>query len=741
MIAVLDTFDGGAMTWRPHLPAVLSGLVIALLAVWVRHVYRRMRTRMSARRAAVLMAPKLLAAGLLIVALFDPLWTRTTSLAVEGQILAVLDTSSSMDTQDAGGKSRFDRAGGAVEQLRNALPASVGMTTLHVDTALREADKPAPGPAGSLRGTDLGAGMLALSERADLSSHAAVVLLTDGGDEPVDAVRLPDVPVHIVGVGSDLAGVTDLAVTDVLYPASVEKETEFDVAVDVAARPGALSAEAFARTRIVLERREGDAWRQVTEKAVNLANRRARVHFKAACPSVGLHAFRVALDPAAAEVTTLNNVRTLKVEARKKALHVLYFARDVGVGLKMLRAELAPDPGITFTVLFRTTGERFTVQGEQLPGAEDLEAGFPSDVNLLALFDCVILGAFPDAEWRAEQLEALRGYSEQGGAVVFFGGETAYSTANTAAVALAPMLPWQLTGRRDVFLRGLFPVSLPPAAAGHPIVAGMAESVAAGGQAVVESANETGQLKPGATRLMTMVVDHRAGPLVALQRYGEGTVLAIASNTFWKWARQSPELRQAYGLFWRQAVRNLTGSVEGGRLLLLKWDKAFYRPGERAVLQIRTAGDEARSLQLSASVAIGGQTRAVPVVPVQGQRGEYEAKILFERRGEYSVVLTAHESGQMVESYEKTLPVGPVLGEGARIEIDHKALAALAHRTGGLYVKESDVGGLAEHLAARHLRKTVRSDRSILSGSPAFATVFLCILVLEWILRRASNLY
>lgn len=741
MTAALNRLAGSAITWRPHLTAVLSGLVIALLAVWVRHVYRRMCTRMSARRAVALIAPKVLAAGLLVVALFDPLWTRTASLAVESRILTVLDTSSSMDTRDAGGKSRVDRARAALEQLRKALPASVGMTTLHIDTALREADKPAPGSAGSLRGTDLGAGLLALSERADLSSHAAIVLLTDGGDEPVEAARLPDVPVHIVGVGSDLAGMTDLAVTDVLFPPSVEKETEFDVAVDVAAKTGALSAKALARTRIVLERREGDVWRSVSENVVNLANRRARVRFKAACPSVGLHTFRVVLDPVAAEVTPLNNARTLRVEARDKASHVMYFARDIGVGLKMLRAELAPDPGITFTVLFRTTGERLTVQGERLPGTEDLEAGFPSDVNVLALFDCVILGSFPDAEWRPEQLDALRGYAEQGGGVVFLGGETAYSAGNPAAVALAPMLPWQLTSKRDVFLRGLFPVSLPPAADGHPIVAGMAESLAAGGQAVVESANETGQLKPGAMRLVTMVVEHRAGPLVALQRYGKGTVLAIASNTFWKWARQSPELRQAYGLFWRQAVRNLSGSAEGGRLLLLTWDRAFYRPGERAVLRIRTAGDQARRLQLSASATIGGQTRAVPVEPVQGQRGEYEAKILFERRGEYDVALTAHESGQTVESYEKTLPVGPMLGEGAQIEVNHKSLAALAGRSGGLYVREQDVSGLAKHLAARHLRKTVRSDRSILSGGPAFATVFLCILVLEWILRRLSNLY
>ena len=46
----------GVVTWRPHVPAVVSGLLIVLLAAWFGILYRSLRARMTPRQAMILLA-------------------------------------------------------------------------------------------------------------------------------------------------------------------------------------------------------------------------------------------------------------------------------------------------------------------------------------------------------------------------------------------------------------------------------------------------------------------------------------------------------------------------------------------------------------------------------------------------------------------------------------------------------------------------------------------------------------
>ena len=82
-------------------------------------------------------------------------------------------------------------------------------------------------------------------------------------------------------------------------------------------------------------------------------------------------------------MSVLNNERRVVVDVQKKAVHALFFTRELGMDFKMLRSEIGRDPGIAFTALFRTLSERFTVQGDRLTGDEPLEAGFPTDLKTL----------------------------------------------------------------------------------------------------------------------------------------------------------------------------------------------------------------------------------------------------------------------------------------------------------------------------------------------------------------------
>jgi len=697
----------------------------------------------------LLLLPKILILILLVLAVFDPAWSTTERKAINSSALVLLDTSSSMDVKDDGVRSRRARAREVLEEMRNDLAPRMSVKAMAFDTTLRELDETGEAPASTdpaaeagLRGTDLAGCLVSLSERADLSSYAAVVLLTDGGDEVVESAVLPPVPLHIVGFGTAPEQWNDVVVSDVRCPPSVEKDVAFEVDADILAHCGSDPSFAKGLFRVVLEKEADGNRQEVAGEWVDLSNRRARVRFRVSAGAAGYQAYRIAVQAVPGEASTLNNSRAFGVEVRRKSLHVLFFTRELGADLKMIRNELASDPGVTFTALFRTIGERFTVQGQRLPGDEELDAGFPSSPDVLRLFDCVVVGSFPATEWREEQMAALVDYVEGGGAVVFLGGDASFGRGGYASTTLAPLFPWEIAGDEPEMMRGEFPVSIPAAAVGEPIVADLPELVGAAGQPLVGALNAVGRVKPGATALMHARVGTRVVPLVAIQRFGKGKTLAIASNMLWTWARQEGSLQRAYGLFWRQAARELAGQTEGGRILSVKWDKDTYRPGERAEAEIRTAGERVRhDVRLTASLSGPDETRQLPVEPIQGQPGLSAVRMVFGRRGMYRVKLTAYRDEEAVESYEKVFMIAPGLAEGTRLEVDETFLSALAQRAAGRFFREKDAGQLIDYLRGRNLEKTIVSDLSLIHGQPYFAVLFLSVLVAEWALRRKMNLF
>ncbi|MFZ4394309.1 MAG: hypothetical protein ACOYOU_01630 [Kiritimatiellia bacterium] len=734
----------GLVTWRPHVPAVVSGLLIALLAGWFSILYRSLRARMTSRQAMILLAPKGIIALMLVIAILDPLWTSTVTMESANKLLAVVDVSASMDVKDDGDRSRMVRASASLERIRNQFPSGLGMAVMEFDTALRDVQG-RPGATVNrqeIRQTDLGGTLLTLARRADLSSYAGIILLTDGGDEPSDISELPSVPLYVVGVGNDLTEVGDLAIADLSCPLTVEKLAAFEISVDVSARrKGALAARDLSSTAVVLEREREGKWTKEGEQAVNLENGWARSVFKVTCPEPERQQFRATVERLPGEVSHANNSRVISVDVRKKTLHVMFFARELGAELKVLRGELLRDAGVTFTALYRTSGERFTVQGGTFTGDDKLEAGFPTDQEILGHFDCIIIGSVSGSDWQDGQMQALRTYLENGGAVVFLGYEATAGSGLGASI-LGPLMPWETSERSGDMLHGEFTVGIPAMASSHPVVAGLQARMAQSGGATVTSLSRVGPIRAGATVLLTVKVDRKTFPLVAIQRFGKGNVLAIASNTMWKWARKSPDMAHAYGLLWRQAVRNLASSLEGGQVLSVKWNAETYRPGERAVAEIRPVVPAAEQpLQFTASFRSGGTMKSVPVDPLQGQSGMYAVKYTFEKRGTYNFTLAVRQGNNVLETYEKELPVGSLAGEGSRLELDDAALKRLAQRSGGAYYAEREIDRLVKDLAARHLTKKVTSEIPILSDSPWFALFFVGVLVSEWIVRRKRNAF
>lgn len=724
--------------WRPQLPPLLAGVVILAAALWCGWLYRRLLTRLNRPQALRLLLLRLFVVLLLVVALFEPVWGVDRAEFAHRRLLALRDVSASMAVADDGRHTRAERAGALLEQMRQSLPKDVQLDVQEFDTEIRTN---AVAPSGEPPGTDLAGCLATLSQRADIGGYQAVVLLTDGGDETVPSAAVPPVPLWVIGFGTSPTGWQDVAIADVQYPATVEKDARFEISVDVMARGLAGQLDAVP---VALEQWRDGAWRLVTTQVVDLSRQRARTRFDAQCDQTGLQRYRLSIAPLAGELTVLNNARPVAVDVQKKSLHVLYFTRELGMEFKMLRNELGSDPAIAFTALFRTLGERFTVQGDRLAGDDDLEAGLPADEKLLQRYDCIIVGSFPARDWTAAQMQALTHYVEEGGAVIFLGGEKSFGRGGYSASPMSGLFPWTLTPNEPELAVGSFPVSVPATAAGHSMLAGV-EPVILREAAVVESVNLPGALKPAAQALLQTTVGSRVVALVAVQPVGRGKVLAVASNTLWRWATRSEALRTAYGLLWRQAVRHLTGKSEGGRFLSVKWDRDQYRPGEAATVEVRVMGlNRAEGVRFSAQVAMNNQSRPLTVDAVAGQANTYTVKVQFVERGEYAFRLVAYQGVALLESYEKTLMVAPLLPEGSNIERNDEFLKLLAERSGGQYWGEEAGAEFIMKLARGEGQRTLRVETPLAqirwAGVPVYLAVFLLALMLEWILRRRMNL-
>lgn len=740
-----------ALQWQTHISALWAAGLLGVLAVWLVVLFRRLRRRHTARQAALLWIPKVVIVLLLVLAYFDPLTGRLRRASHQARLLILQDTSGSMEVADRPDGSRRRRSDHLRKTLEDGLDAYLDLEHYEFDRRLYGASEPTPprqeiGPDDTPRPTDLGRCLLSLAEMPQGSDCLGAVLLTDGGDEYLRNFCVPSLPVYIVGVGSPPETWNDLAIADLDAPSTVEELAEFTVTIDAAAHTAASAAAEFSRRvgscRLELAEQTPSGWQPRDERTVDLSAGRARCEFQLTAPAEpGVRMYRVRLTGLPGELSALNNERRFSVEVQKKTIHILFYAQELGWPFGHIRRELGRDTAVRVTALYRLDAERLIVEGSRQAGDEILDRGFPARADLLGKYQVIIIGSFEISYWQPDQMQALLEYVRGGGGVIFLGGQSSFAGGGYAGTLLEPLFPWHLDAATAALQRGRFPVSLSLSAAEHGV---MREPLRLLGQAdspFLESVNLPGGLRPAATGLLVVTVGDQNVPVVALQNYGQGRSLGIATNTLWKWTRRSPSEREAFGAFWRAAARCLAGTDEGGRYLSVQWDQAYYRTGEQARAAIRFAGRQGPDqIHLRATVRCGDQQHSVPVQPVGGQRHAYRAEFLLAEPAEHRFELQVLVGTQLLESYSKTFSGALRYNEGAHLEVDHAFLTELAGRCGGAYVPEAEFDRLVDHLQGRLWEQAVTTDVPLVQDRYVYIAVFLLVLVGEWILRRRMNL-
>jgi uncharacterized membrane protein len=725
-----------ALEWNPSFGPVVTALVVLGAGVYFYFLLPRLARRHGRVNAWMLLLPKMFLAGLLVLALLDPDFKFSGWNSTPAKVLILKDISSSMDLRDDGFSTRRDRAERLIQQLEADAPSSIRFELLPFDTTVHE-----PGyrpKSGAERGTDLAAMFLALGSQANLADADGAIVVSDGGDETVELAGVPSLPLAIVGVGASPDSWNDIGIGAVTAPASVEEKSQFDLEADLYARPG--THENLSALKVSLDEGHDNNWTEAQSQTVDLSSLRAAAAFHVRVNGTGAQRYRVRLPELPGELTYANNARIVSVQVQQRALHVLYFTQELGVDYKYLRTELGADPGVVFTAMYRVLEDQFTVQGDRT-GFQDLAQGFPVKDDVLKRYDCVILGSFAAGQFNDAQAQALARYVENGGALILLGGESSFGRGGYAESKLAPLMPWAIRDDEADLVTGSFPVTVAASGAAVEFTSGLREGLDASGGASLDSLNQPGGLRPGAIALLDATISNRTESVVAWQRYGKGQVLGIATNTMWKWAAAGRETRALYGRFWRQAVRGVTKKLEGGALLGIHWNQERYRPGEQAVVEahLRAAAD-AGTIRLVGSISGPGGDKEVNLSPVMGQADLYTAKIPLAQRGDYTFRLSAYAGANLAESYERVLPVEPLLEEGASPELKEAYLREIASRANGIYTYEKDLDPIRAFLREQIVSQQASVAVPLVNFWNVFPFLVMIILIGEWLLRRRLNL-
>ena len=258
----------------------------------------------------------------------------------------------------------------------------------------------------------------------------------------------------------------------------------------------------------------------------------------------------------------------------------------------------------------------------------------------------------------------------------------------------------------------------------------------------IESVNPIGPLRSGAQALLETSAAGRTLPIVAVQRFGQGQTMGIATNALWKWKRQSATLGQAYGQLWRSAIRHLAQTDKEGLLLTVQWDSQQYSPGQQAqALLTLPASDAQGTYHLSAQLQHRGQIQDISPMAVAGRPNTFRTDVVFKEAAQYLFRAELKQGSRSVETYEKLWVVGPRLSEGANIEVDSPFLTELARRCGGAYFPEQQGHKLINTVRNQIMDTVVSAEIPLVQDRFIYLGLFLIACTLEWAIRRRMNLF
>jgi hypothetical protein len=467
---------------------------------------------------------------------------------------------------------------------------------------------------------------------------------------------------------------------------------------------------------------------------------RREVKFTLRHPVIGNFTYAVRIPPLRGETHTNDNaqrITTQVIDAQNRLLYLEDVPRWESKFLNRLLNENQTVSALTFI----RSGKRWLTFGREQASATDWTQ-LP-----LATYKIIMLGDLEAPMLAPAQLEELTRYVEAGGSLVLLGGARAWGANGFEAGPLKKILPISRAGHRPV-LEGTFPATVTPEGLAHPAFRRKEEG--AFSMPPVLSVYPGSRPGAGAQVLVTAKTDEGTLPLVIEQRYGQGRVVAILSDSLWRWS-MDPTQSKSYARFWNQLIQALVPE---------------QRELERFALELQANTDHpylGDTLQFSARLAArGGEPTGAAAVTCEittpagrklpftmqaqplttgpgGPRTGFVTELRAEEPGLYQAMARMDVAGLTVESPPYPVYVRPYTPETMPKPANVAALQALARASGGRFCEFNDLNDTLARLPFTQQEEQRVIYRSLWNHWAWLATL-IALLMVEWSLRRWRNL-
>jgi hypothetical protein len=763
------------MQFSPSFSWWMAALALAVAVTVIIFAYRRTGKPLSRRLSATLITLRVVSVGLLLICLLEPTLIAREEVHRKANLLVLVDDSQSISLTDVDRRTgisvpRIDavkealvyREKGAMTDLADRF--DIQFYQFSSDCVYVE--KLNPTASGTL--TDIGKAISKAAGEWRGQLTAGIVLVTDGGnnsgESPAEIVRQVGMPIHTVGIGStemprDIrvakVEVSPIAYADHLLPVRAAiKSSGYDgreVQVSLVADEG---------------RTQGSSLLDSVSLTLDSQNGEQTVELQLKPQQEGIFNFSITVPAAPEELTAQNNVYPFFVKVVKAKLNVLYIDGRPRWEYTFLKRALQRDPNIELTYLVATKQNGYypTQESQKARGSEGQLSDSPA-LRLSGLYDVLILGDISPSFFSSEQLNVINNFVEdRGGSVIFLGGKHSLGRGGVGESILRGMLPIQIGpgGARQV--RGAFSPVLTSDGLRHSITRlsdDQMENIAIWRDLPALTQFYEGEgIKLGATVLAEHQRERRQ-QVIAFQRYGNGIVLMIASDSLWRWAFGAYPFGgddSHYRRFWSGTIRWLASIRTKADLVNVETDKGSYHRDEKVRVTAYVYDESyapVTDAQLKARISIldtrlsmpdagEGKAPAEPY-PVSSTKftsdgsGRYSAEFTPARDGHYEIQVEAHHAGRLLGENSTEFIVQTTALEFQKTQLEEAFLRNLADISGGSYHHLKDISDLPSSIEELSDTYTFVRERGLWDNG-IILMIAVALLGTEWLLRKRKGL-
>jgi uncharacterized membrane protein len=745
-------FEKGRLAFAAGLGTYILIAIALAVGVPALIAYGRMRMRGGPRDRATLLALRLSALTIVVLALLHPVLVVSEAVPQRNVVGVLVDDSRSMRIADMNGVARSDAVrhllGGPDSSLFAALAQKFVVRLFRFSG---NGERVAQLADLTYNGTRTQLGPALESARQELTGVplSGLVLVSDGADnssgsltDAVMSLGARHVPVFTVGVGHERF-TKDIEVSRVEAPRSVLQGASLVVDVMVAQR-----GYTGDKVQLIVE----DGGRIVSTQSVTLSGDGeavpVRVRVPTSDPGARVLTFRIPAQPG--EMVAENNVQQSIVNVSERREKILYIEGEPRWEMAFMRRAVHEDKNLQIVTLQRLAKDQF--RRFSVDDSLDLVAGFPKTRDELFAYKGVILGSIEASYFTADQLRMLADFvSERGGGLLALGGRRALGEGGFAGTPVAEVLPVDLGGGPNDKAGYLSELKVDVTVAGSIHAATQiaeAESLSAKrwkSMPPVTSVNRIGRAKPGATVLLTGTPTKggERETVLAYQRYGRGKAIVFPIQDSWMWQMDpSIDLEDiTFESFWRQLLRWLVNDVPSRVMVSAADDQAA--PGDAVELDAEVSDRTFLKVNNAQAVARvtspSGNVSEMPLEWSVTRDGEYKASFTPTEKGLYRVDVRTRVGSDSLVSEPAYISAGDLSTEYFGAEMRAPLLRRIADETGGRFYTPDKVGDLAKDIVFTDVGNTI-VDRKDLWDMPIVFLLVLALVTSEWGYRKLRGL-